>query len=109
MEQRLEARWPPQSASKGPAHAAALAGDGHNPAPAERDYGRRAAWCAVVAAHKPAATDLALLFAQISSRWAGLQDQIVLETRSAPQVRLAQRSLMAQHAWPNGPPAATQV
>ena len=32
MAQRLEARWPPQSASKGPAHAAALAGDGHNPA-----------------------------------------------------------------------------
>ena len=37
------------------------------------------AWCAVVAAHKPAPTDLALLLAQISSRWAGLQDQIVLE------------------------------
>ena len=32
MAQRPEARWPPQSASKGPAHAAALAGDGHNPA-----------------------------------------------------------------------------
>ena len=41
---------------------------------------------------------MALLFAQISSRWAGLQDQIVLETRSAPQVRPAQRSGMAQGA-----------
>ena len=38
------------------------------------------AWCAVVAADQPAPTDLALMFAQVSSRWAGLQDQIVLET-----------------------------
>ena len=35
--------------------------------------------CAVVAAHQPAPTDLALLFAQVSSRWAGLQDHIVCE------------------------------
>ena len=56
------------------------------------------AWCAVVAAHQSAPTDLALLFAQISRRWPGLQDQIVLETRSAPQVRPAQRSGMAQGA-----------
>ena len=67
------------------------------------------AWCAVVAADQPAPTDLALMFAQVSSRWAGLQDQIVLEHRSAPQVRPAQRSGMAQGArstpslrWPTG-------
>ena len=35
--------------------------------------------CAVVAAGQPAATDLALMFAQVSSRWAGLPDQIMLE------------------------------
>ena len=30
MAQRLEARWPPQGASKEPAHTAAFAGDGRN-------------------------------------------------------------------------------
>ena len=79
MEQRLEARWPPQSVSKGPADAAVLWGGQAKPGLLSGFPGVEA-WCAVVAADQPAPTDLALRFAQVSSRWAGLQDQIVLET-----------------------------
>ena len=43
--------------------------------------------CAVVAAHQPAATDGALMFAQVSSRWAHLLEQIVLEARSTRRVQ----------------------
>ena len=45
------------------------------------------AWCAVVAAHQAAATDGALMFAQVSSRWADLLEQIVLETRSTRRLQ----------------------